>query len=611
MKSAIIWLLGTVLATTAYETYKLTKEDKISPEIEEIFREIDRLSYFNGNKPIHSAACMIGSDFKYIDTSKPLVREMKEIYDQFGWILHCYDTMRAYMGSPFENETLISFATVQLTDKRSSNLQSMEAIHDKLFGSGNLIAKLATGNQLEVFTCKTDQSPRQFLYTWYVDYVLLELKVHAMVEWSWMILEKFGLRELLQDEVGKRGAYKRRTSGTLPKIKELMSRADRSVWRCDPRKHSSGATYEEVTRLLQGYVENEVDLNEEGSCLQGCSSYKTAKSEGCFENKFCAEQPKCSGGVHDCRSVESDMEICQAPSTSNRRYEYIKYESGRVQGKIGSCRGRLSTAKSWQRWFVKCSYCVCLCDEPSEKSDRYFNLRPVIADVDNNRVVTGLRFVKHNRVFHLQIEEGQLLPLGAIKPSSVQWKQLDSYSVLDDNVTMGIDFHMLSYEKRSIDLDELKVDNNSVVTGLRFKVVGGHLQLQALFSKVDFLSGKLIEPKSASYWISGDNKHQRNKLTLADAAVPTQSSQQSIPHPSDNQFIEFTNSDFYQDAAQSTVPFIDIQEVISEPPVPLSGIGLYFKGRHGYGGFLAPKLITYDFTPYVQLPTLENPRSGD
>lgn len=97
----------------------------------------------------------------------------------------------------------------------------------------------------------------------------------------------------------------------------------------------------------------------------------------------------------------------------------------------------------------------------------------------------------------------------------------------------------------------------------------------------------------------------RERLPLMDAQVSTKSSVLSIPYPSDNQFIEFTNTGFVQDAAQRTVPFIDIQDVVSDPPVPLSGIGIYYKGQDGYGGFLAPRIITYDFTSYVQIPTWE------
>uniref|UniRef100_A0A6P4EGJ5 Uncharacterized protein LOC108039809 n=1 Tax=Drosophila rhopaloa TaxID=1041015 RepID=A0A6P4EGJ5_DRORH len=423
-----------------------------------------------------------------------------------------------------------------------------------------------------------------------------------------MILRKFGQGGSIEQEERSRDAYMRRVPSTLSRIKDLMNGADRSVWRCDPSNHKVGVTYEEVTRLLQGYIENEVDLNRDGSCSRDCAFYKSTKSEGCTDKKFCSEQPKCSGGVYDCRFVESDMKVCQAAKNSNRRYEFIQYESGRVLGNGGSCHTWLCDAKSWRRWiFMQCSYCLCLCDDQGDNSDRYFNLRPVIAEVEKNRVVTGLRFVKRNRVFHLQIQEGELLPRGVISESTLYWVPVDSYSVSDKDVRKDIDYHMLSYEKRSIDLDDLNADNNnSVVTGLRFKVKGTHLHLEAQFSRFEFQSGVLIEPQTTSYWMSGSDDERRGKVPLKDPQVSTRSLAASIPYPSDNQFFEFTNTGFDKDAGQTTVPFIDIQDVISKPAVPLSGIGIYYKGRDGFGGFLAPKIITYDFSPHVQLPKWES-----
>ncbi|KAH8351924.1 hypothetical protein KR084_000635, partial [Drosophila pseudotakahashii] len=529
------------------------------------------------------------------------------IYTKISWISRHYELLRRFEKNTFENETQTSLAEAQVSTKDGENLQAVEEIHLKLFGKVDLIGLLARGNQkFQIYTCKTPQSPQQFLYTFYMEYILLELKAHALVEWSWLWLRKFGKGGSIEEENESREAYKRRTPGTLSKIKELMSQADRSVWRCDPRNHELGVTYEEVTQFLQGYIENEVDLNIDGTCQHDCGYYTSSKNEGCFNNKFCSEQPKCPGGVYDCRFVESDMQVCQAEKNSNRRYEFIQYQSGLVHGRKGSCGTWLNRAKSWNRWlFMECSYCLCLCDDQSPKSDRYFNLRPVTADVDNNRVVTGLRFVKRNQIFHLQIQEGELLPLGVINESTLQWKPVDEYSIYDKDVKESVDFHMLTFEKRSIDLGELKVENNSVVTGLRFQVVGTHLQLEAQFSRVDFGSGMLIEPRTTSFWISGAEDQQRERLPLKDVHLPTESRVPSIPFPSDNQYIEFTNSGFEQDAGQSTVPYIDIQDVVSDPVVPLSGIGIYYKGRDGYGGFLAPKIITYDFTPHVQLPSWE------
>lgn len=123
------------------------------------------------------------------------------------------------------------------------------------------------------------------------------------------------------------------------------------------------------------------------------------------------------------------------------------------------------------------------------------------------RVITGLRFLKKNRIFHLQIQEGQLLPRGAINESTLSWKPVDEYKIFDRNVAKGIDYHTLSYESRSIDLDDImKTDDNTfVVTGVRFRVLGAHLNLEARLSEFDFKKGELIQPEVNSVWQSNDN----------------------------------------------------------------------------------------------------------
>lgn len=73
-----------------------------------------------------------------------------------------------------------------------------------------------------------------------------------------------------------------------------------------------------------------------------------------------------------------------------------------------------------------------------------------------SRVITGLRFVKINRVVHIQIQEGSLLPHGVVNASSLRWKPVD---------TSKPDYKM-SWEKRSIDLDDLQAPEGYVVTGI-------------------------------------------------------------------------------------------------------------------------------------------------
>jgi len=122
------------------------------------------------------------------------------------------------------------------------------------------------------------------------------------------------------------------------------------------------------------------------------------------------------------------------------------------------------------------------------------------------RVLTGLRFVKHNRVFHLQVQEGELLPRGAINESSLDWVPLHDYKIYDHNVRNNIDFHTLSYDKRSVDLDDVYTDDNAfVVSGVRFRLIGAHLNLEVRLTEFDYENGKVVDPEVNTFWKSNDN----------------------------------------------------------------------------------------------------------
>lgn len=118
-------------------------------------------------------------------------------------------------------------------------------------------------------------------------------------------------------------------------MQKVMERADRSVWRCDPRHHIEGETYITVTRLLQGYIENEVDMNNDNTCRENCQAYQFTETYSCYKELFCARQPKCSGKLLNCQFFDSDMWICPSVSifkiaiTQNvaNRNEYVISES--------------------------------------------------------------------------------------------------------------------------------------------------------------------------------------------------------------------------------------------------------------------------------------------
>lgn len=76
-----------------------------------------------------------------------------------------------------------------------------------------------------------------------------------------------------------------------------------------------------MTKLLQGYIENEVDMNSDGTCRDNCAYYNVAENHGCFKDKYCSKQPRCGGRILECRYIDSDMWICPSVSYFNNHTE--------------------------------------------------------------------------------------------------------------------------------------------------------------------------------------------------------------------------------------------------------------------------------------------------
>jgi len=400
-----------------------------------------------------------------------------------------------------------------------------------------------------------------------------------------------------------RERYLERMAEQAVSLKEALEKADSAYWRCDPKTNVEGETYVQLTKLLQGHIQNEVDLNPQASCKENCGYYQMSKQYSCYENNFCSKQKSCNGEIVECQYIDSDMWVCQSdPMTSSRRYEWVEYENGRVLGNKQQCH-RVSKVDSWWRWlFWHCSYCMCLCDDP-HKSDRYFSLRSVLADTDNNRVITGVRFVKMNGVVHIQIQEAVLERYGHINQSSMSWQPVDNFKVND--AVESKDYMKMTYYKRAMDLDDLTAPPEHVITGLKFRMVGSHLNLEIRATPINFTSGELIEPGKKDLWISNDNTDgspvkPRTKLNLDAPDHPLHSLQPSKIDSKNDQFLLFTHSDIDLDAAQTTVPFLDAQMVAPVPPVPLKGLGVYHKGVKWFGGFVGLKVFTYEYGDHIE-----------
>jgi hypothetical protein len=157
----------------------------------------------------------------------------------------------------------------------------------------------------------------------------------------------------------------------------------------------------------------------------------------------------------------------------------------------------------------------------------------------------------------------------------------------------------MTHDSRLLALNDFKAPSSQVATGVRFRISNSVLYFQMRVSKIDFATGKIISPEM-SYWM-GELKYETNNNPFYWPNVPTKSTEPSTALVTKDNSIEFTYSDVGTDAAQTTIPFLDAQDVASNPPVPLEGVGIFLKGQSRNSGviynvFVAPKITTYDYS---------------
>lgn len=188
--------------------------------------------------------------------------------------------------------------------------------------------------------------------------------------------------------------------------------------------HHFTDSYIEISRFYQGYIDNEINLNRDGSCQQTCEEYTETRHYHCADGSFCeylTEPQKsnliCNGTVFNCQYFDGSFNICPAvfvfhitsmvwnqlrltfktwffsvtieiqAKSSSQRYKFIEYDDGRTIGGESDCNNwHTVRMESWWNWFVHCSNCFCYCEEPGEKdSDRFFSLRSAISNTKENK----------------------------------------------------------------------------------------------------------------------------------------------------------------------------------------------------------------------------------
>lgn len=217
-------------------------------------------------------------------------------------------------------------------------------------------------------------------------------------------------------------------------------------------------------------------------------------------------------------------------------------------------------------------------------------------------MITGVALKKINRVIQFVISERKLLPEAEVddaRRSPDTWKGVDVDFLNSTESVDGVDYHTLTWENRSINLDTIVLPSTHVLTGIRFKISGGRLALEIRATGINYKTGNLIDLEKSS-WISNVGPKERTKIIIDRPDVPTRSAKIQIPIESDGTYLDFESSDIQKDIAQVTIPYIETVLLEASEPRPLAGAGLYYKGDPGFGGFVAVKLIAYDLKPTIK-----------
>lgn len=203
--------------------------------------------------------------------------------------------------------------------------------------------------------------------------------------------------------------------------------------------------------------------------------------------------------------------------------------------------------------------------------------------------------VKKNGIIHLHAIERTLMFNANLNKSESWAVSNDNFTINDVDVEEGVDYYTMTYENRTLNLDTITAGRDQLVTGVRLRVFNGRLQLQARFSYFDESIGKL-DDISGSVWMGNPNTN-REQIQSDHSYVPTKTPVQTVPLSSKNgNFVEFGPTGWVHDMAQNTVPFFDSQMLeTSSEPVALHGVGLFYKAWPGHAGYVAPKLIAYDY----------------
>ncbi|XP_044004241.1 uncharacterized protein LOC122849558 [Aphidius gifuensis] len=531
------------------------------------------------------------------------------------------------------------------------NLQTSEIISDGVEYPKSLVAQLHNTFFLRlnqgflnknyqslqeetVFQCDMNITQQHDLYSLYNDIIFREIQVFAILAFSYTWRSMHVSFDYTDEMTVEMDESKNRIIEYTELFKYQMKSATNIIRRCDPLgKQEKGKTYEAFDKLFYAFVVNQKNLEPQDNvmCETSCNGFKNTKRFCELQGTDCSVNnhdydDTCPGWMAHCVSTLS-MEVCRKDPddrSSTKLYHWIKdthhgFNFGNTSRKCFSNEILEAKKLNWfNPWSSVCEICVCGCMDnrihAKTNTIRAFSL--LWSETSYNMVATGARLVARDRMFHIQLREGKLLPYGKIDKNTERWIPLPKFEYDDNFPAIAIYSNGTRYSlERTIDFAPIQTAYMDKICLQKLILNEGQLLSGARFN-LDYLENDSPQRCVALDVKYGSFEYQYGNITAStnytkQLPQPTELILNSPDdplkfkrHPYDseeNKFISIQESDMVKDASQTTIPFFDLQNVATDPSVPLSGIELFHKGQVDgtSGGYISLKIYPLNLTVYM------------
>lgn len=214
----------------------------------------------------------------------------------------------------YENSTLVDFANTNIRFGSNSISSSLFGAFFTYYGLQKLnmterysriplIDKIVEEFKSEVRNNVCSKiSAQQYFYNDYMEMLLLEAEGKMLIAFSLNILRQHKIGKFTREAKDFQVEQERRVEYISNKLKKVISSSSREIRQCDPEKHVLGQTFDRLTKVYQGVLINEINLNPQFSCRKDCDYYKKNMIVGCYRKDPLCKKEKIHGMVYDCTS---------------------------------------------------------------------------------------------------------------------------------------------------------------------------------------------------------------------------------------------------------------------------------------------------------------------